>query len=72
MKDVYERNAGRAGIACAMKNSGVGVGLPDKGRARLAVRDGKVELYAAASDIGQGCATVFLQILAQATPGRSW
>ena len=67
VKDVYERNAGRAGIACAMKNSGVGVGLPDKGRARLAVRDGKVELYSAASDIGQGCATVFLQILAQAT-----
>lgn len=67
VKDVYERNAGRAGIACAMKNSGVGVGLPDKGRAKLAVRDGKVELYAAASDIGQGCATVFLQILAQAT-----
>ena len=67
VKDVYERNAGRAGIACAMKNSGVGVGLPDKGRARLAVRDGKVELYAAAADIGQGCATVFLQILAQAT-----
>ena len=67
VKDVYERNAGRAGIACAMKNSGVGVGLPDKGRARLAVRDGKVKLYAAASDIGQGCATVFLQILAQAT-----
>ena len=67
VKEVYERNAGHAGIACAMKNSGVGVGLPDKGRARLAVRDGKVELYAAASDIGQGCATVFLQILAQAT-----
>ena len=67
VKEVYERNAGHAGIACAMKNSGVGVGLPDKGRAKLAVRDGKVELYAAASDIGQGCATVFLQILAQAT-----
>ena len=67
VKDVYERNADHAGIACAMKNSGVGVGLPDKGRAKLAVRDGKVELYSAASDIGQGCATVFLQILAQAT-----
>ena len=67
VKDVYERNAGRAGIACAMKNSGVGVGLPDTGRCRLRVRDGAVELYAAASDIGQGCATVFLQILAQAT-----
>ena len=67
VKDVYERNAGRAGIACAMKNAGVGVGLPDKGRCKLVVRDGMVELYAAASDIGQGCATVFLQILAQAT-----
>ena len=65
VKEVYEKNAGRAGIACAMKNSGVGVGLPDKGRCRLRVQDGTVELYAAASDIGQGCATVFLQILAQ-------
>ena len=67
VKEVYEKNAGRAGIACAMKNAGVGVGLPDKGRCRLAVKDGTVELYTAASDIGQGCSTVFLQILAQAT-----
>ena len=50
-----------------MKNSGVGVGLPDKGRCKLAVRNGVVELYSAASDIGQGCATVFLQMLAEAT-----
>ena len=64
---VYEQNADHAGIACAMKNSGVGVGLPDKGRCRLAVRNGVVELYSAASDIGQGCATVFLQMLAEAT-----
>ena len=48
-----------------MKNTGVGVGLPDKGRARLEVRGGVVEIYAAASDIGQGCATVFLQILSE-------
>ena len=67
VKDVYEQNAGHAGIACAMKNSGVGVGLPDKGRCKLAVRNGVVELYSAASDIGQGCATVFLQMLAEAT-----
>ena len=50
-----------------MKNAGVGVGLPDKGRCRLAVEGGVVKLYSAASDIGQGCATVFLQILSQAT-----
>ena len=67
VKDVYEQNAAHAGIACAMKNSGVGVGLPDKGRCKLAVRNGVVELYSAASDIGQGCATVFLQMLAEAT-----
>ena len=66
-KDVYEQNAAHAGIACAMKNSGVGVGLPDKGRCKLAVRNGVVELYSAASDIGQGCATVFLQMLAETT-----
>ncbi len=67
VREVYERNAGRAGIACAMKNAGVGVGLPDKGRAKLAVRGGVVEIYAAASDIGQGCATVFVQMVAEAT-----
>ena len=67
VKDVYESNPGRAGIACAMKNAGVGVGLPDKGRAKIKVHDGKVELYSAASDIGQGCATVFVQMVAETT-----
>ena len=67
VKDVYEANMDHAGIACAMKNAGVGVGLPDKGRCKLVVRDGMVELYAAASDIGQGCATVFLQVLSPTT-----
>lgn len=56
----------RVGIACAMKNAGVGVGLPDKGRAKLSVREGIVYIYSAASDIGQGCQTVFTQIVAQA------
>ena len=63
VKEAYEAHPGRAGIACAMKNTGVGVGLPDKGRCKLVVKDGVVELYSAASDIGQGCATVFLQVL---------
>ena len=67
VKDVYESNPGRAGIACAMKNAGVGVGLPDKGRAKLVVHNGKIELYSAASDIGQGCKTVFVQMVAEAT-----
>ena len=67
VKDVYEANRAHAGIACAMKNAGVGVGLPDKGRARLVVEDGVCVIYCAASDIGQGCLTVFCQDVAQAT-----
>ena len=67
VKDVYEANRGHAGIACAMKNAGVGVGLPDKGRAKLRIEDGCCVIYCAASDIGQGCRTVFCQDVAQAT-----
>ncbi len=62
-----EAPKGRAGIACAMKNAGVGVGLPDKGRARITVENGLVHVYAAASELGQGCQTVFCQDVAQAT-----
>lgn len=62
VKDVYEKNRGRAGIACGMKNSGVGVGLPDKGRAKLIVNNGIIELYCGGSDLGQGCFTIFVQI----------
>ena len=65
VKDVYDANPGRVGIACAMKNSGVGVGLPDKGRARLEVNNGIVEIYSAATDIGQGCYTIFVQMVAE-------
>ena len=64
IKDKYYANKDRAGIACAMKNAGVGVGLPDKGRAKLVVNNGRVELYCAASDLGQGAQTVFAQMVA--------
>jgi len=66
VRDVYMSNKDRAGIACAMKNAGVGVGLPDKGRARLDVAGGVVEVYTAATDIGQGCTTVFTQMVCEA------
>ena len=67
VKPYYDAHAGHCGIACAMKNAGVGVGLPDKGRCRLEVMNGEVVIYAAASDIGQGCLTVFCQDVAEAT-----
>ena len=67
VREVYEKNRDHAGIACAMKNAGVGVGLPDKGRAKLVIEDGVCVIYCAASDIGQGCLTVFCQDVAEAT-----
>ena len=62
VKEQYE-NAKFAGIACAMKNAGVGVGLPDTGRVRLTVEGGKVAIRAGASCIGQGLGTVLVQIV---------
>lgn len=67
VKDVYEKNMDHAGIACAMKNAGVGVGIPDKGRANLKIEDGVCVIYCVASDIGQGCLTVFCQDVAETT-----
>lgn len=67
IKDAYEQNKDRAGLACSMKNAGVGVGLPDAGRATIRVEAGKAAIYSATSDIGQGCNTVFLQDVAEAT-----
>lgn len=60
IKPAYEA-AKYAGIACAMKNAGVGVGLPDTGRVRLRVQGGKVHIQAGASCIGQGLGTVLMQ-----------
>ena len=64
--------AGRpVGLACCMKNAGVGVGLPDYGRCRLRVEaDGLVHIYAGASCIGQGIGTVLMQMAVTNTPLR--
>ncbi len=52
------------GIACAMKNAGVGVGIPDWGRVRLIVEsDEKLHIYTGASCIGQGLGTVLVQMI---------
>ena len=65
VKEQYEA-AQYAGIACAMKNAGVGVGLPDTGRVRLTVEKGKVVIRAGASCIGQGLGTVLVQMVCTA------
>lgn len=66
----YYETAKYAGIACCMKNSGVGVGIPDTGRARLVIQGGKVHIYAGASCIGQGLGTVLTQMVCDQTKIR--
>ncbi|MGN0371270.1 MAG: selenium-dependent xanthine dehydrogenase [Enterocloster sp.] len=66
IKDAYY-GAKYAGIGCAMKNAGVGVGIPDTGRVRLIVEDGKVHIHSGASCIGQGIGTVLVQMVAEAS-----
>lgn len=66
VKAIYE-NHPYAGIACAMKNAGVGVGIPDTGRCILGVKDGKIHIRAGASCIGQGLGTVLVQMVVEET-----
>ena len=62
--DEAVKNGEPVGLACAMKNAGVGVGLPDYGRCKLVIgEDGKVHIRAGASCIGQGLGTVLVQLV---------
>lgn len=67
VKDIYEKNKTHAGIAVAMKNSGVGVGLKDVGRVKIVVEDDYIKVYSGATCIGQGVGTIILQMIGKAT-----
>lgn len=66
VRDIYERNP-KAGIACALKNSGLGVGVPDTGRCRITVKEGKIHVTSSAACIGQGMGTVQVQMICETT-----
>jgi xanthine dehydrogenase molybdenum-binding subunit len=71
VKDVYyaARAQGRAvGIACGMKNSGLGNGVIEYGRCALAVEpDGGIGLYTGFTEMGQGLLTVLTQCASEVT-----
>ena len=58
-----------SGIACSFKNSGLGVGVPDIGRCVLSVEDGRIHVRSSAACIGQGMATVLIQMACQVLGG---
>jgi selenium-dependent xanthine dehydrogenase len=65
VKDAYyaARRAGRAvGVACGVKNSGLGNGAIEYGKCRLEVEaDGSIGLYTGFTEMGQGLLTVLTQ-----------
>jgi selenium-dependent xanthine dehydrogenase len=64
VKDVFDAHPD-AGISCAFKNSGKGVGVPDVGRVKLKVKNGGVIICTSAACMGQGLGTVLMQIVAE-------
>ncbi len=61
--------AGRAvGIACGIKNTGIGNGAKEWGKARLVVEeDGTVSIYNGYTEMGQGLLTVLIQVAVEVT-----
>jgi len=71
VKEAYyaARGQGRAvGIACGVKNSGIGNGAIEYGKCRLVVEaNGTVVLYAGFTEMGQGLLTILTQCAAEVT-----
>ena len=66
VRDAF-RGARYAGIACGAKNTGIGNGLVERGRAVLRPEpDGTLTLFHSWTEMGQGCHTVFRQLAAEA------
>jgi len=66
VREAYEeaRAAGKTvGIASAIKNVGIGVGVPDVGRVRLDVVGGRVEVHSGAACMGQGIEQVLRNVV---------
>ena len=67
VKKSYYDNYDHAGLACAIKNAGVGVGIPDTGRVRLVIENEMVSLRTSAACMGQGIAETMRSILCETT-----
>jgi len=67
VKDVY-KSAKFAGIACGIKNTGIGNGMADIGRARIQVDSAdSVTLHTGYTEMGQGLYTILRQVVAHET-----
>ncbi len=67
VRDAYRREK-YAGIACGIKNVGIGNGLPEFGRASLTIEPtGRITIRTGFTEMGQGLFTVLIQTAATET-----
>ncbi|GBD86140.1 putative xanthine dehydrogenase subunit D [bacterium BMS3Abin03] len=67
LKDVF-KNAKYAGIACGIKNTGIGNGMPDEGKVKIEiVSPEKVIVHHGWTEMGQGVSTMAVQFLCEET-----
>ena len=66
VREIYRSNK-FSGIASSIKNTGLGVGVPDTGRVKIVVRDGKALVLTSAACVGQGLATILIQVVSETT-----
>ncbi len=67
VKDAY-KSAKFAGIACGIKNVGIGNGMPDVGKAALTIEDERtVHIRTGFTEMGQGLFTICIQFAVEAT-----
>ncbi len=67
VRDLY-KGVRRAGIACGIKNTGIGNGMADIGRVLLRVAEqGRIEILTGYTEMGQGLHTVLRQVVAHET-----
>jgi len=67
VRDVY-KGARTAGIACGIKNTGIGNGMEDIGRVAIEVLpEGRLEVLTGYTEMGQGLHTILRQVVAEET-----
>jgi xanthine dehydrogenase molybdenum-binding subunit len=64
VRDVYKNSDDSKGIACGIKNTGIGNGLEDTGRVLIKVKeDERIEILTGFTEMGQGLFTILSQVV---------
>ncbi len=65
VKDIF-KNAKYAGLACGIKNTGIGNGMPDTGKAKIVIESpNKIIIQHGWTEMGQGVHTMAVQMLCE-------